>query len=879
MTKQKITKKSLLTSVLSLVLCMAMLIGTTFAWFTDSVTSSNNKIQAGTLKIDLELLDKESGKWNSVKESQAPIFNYDKWEPGYTDVKVLKVENEGTLALKWVAKFIAAGQLSELANVIDVYVRPSKDAITYPATDDRALSGYTCVGTVAEFVNSIEETTTGELKADEEAYLGIALKMRESAGNEYQGMSLGSAFDIQIFATQLASEEDSFDNQYDANAPEMYAVNGVKYATADEALQAATAGDKVNLSSTSTPIVVDKAIELTIANTNIVAADEVNAITVNANATIIVEGYNSVKGGKNGDGIYVAENVTLTLTGKGSLYTSGNAEKEYFRTTGKDATGSGNVTYGESISNTTDASFENTCGSGIYVAGNIVIDGLQGGLIAKGYGVLANQSNSGFGIGGSTESIVIKDSNIKYVRAAYSGTKMFIHDWAGHFYGKKEPTGAPAIGSSTDGAVIEIIGSTVSEAEGGSKGAGIGARYHTGVTVNITDSTITAVGGNASAGIGGSRVDQNATEADAITVNIKNSTVTATGGDYAAGIGAGYNTHADKMANCPVTTVNIDEKSNIVATGGWLGAGVGTGHNVINFEGDIKCDTTNIKAGYNVDDCCHGALCSDAQDVGLGAYKVEALHTKLSDGLYRDKNSNVKYYVYNANGFEKLNEMMSDKSAGQYAIVKLGASINMTGKTWTPVDSHADTRFFISEFDGQGFTISNLTIKGQAMFTRFAGFGDVTVKDVTFQNAVVDSTKINSSILTVQTYQNTLLDNVDVKNSSITGAYKVAPLVATVYDEKESSIVCTVKNCDISDTVVTATQYDFATCGMIAFVYTTNNDYVEYEDCSITNVKLRAVSGGYNSHANIHYTSADTDDQINEHSEVKVSNVTFEKID
>ena len=155
MTKQKITKKSLLTSVLSLVLCMAMLIGTTFAWFTDSVTSSNNKIQAGTLKIDLELLDKESGKWNSVKESHAPIFNYDKWEPGYTDVKVLKVENEGTLALKWVAKFIAAGQLSELANVIDVYVRPSKDAITYPATDDRALSGYTCVGTVAEFVNSI----------------------------------------------------------------------------------------------------------------------------------------------------------------------------------------------------------------------------------------------------------------------------------------------------------------------------------------------------------------------------------------------------------------------------------------------------------------------------------------------------------------------------------------------------------------------------------------------------------------------------------------------------------------------------------------------------------------------------------------------------
>ena len=874
MTKQKTTKKSLLTSVLSLVLCVAMLVGTTFAWFTDSVTSANNKIQAGNLKIDLELLDEKSGVWNSLKESSAPIFDYDKWEPGYTDVKILKVENEGTLALKWVAKFISASQLSELANVIDVYVYPSEAEIPYPETTDRALSGYTRVGTVADFVNTIEQTTTGELLAGEKAYLGIALKMQESAGNEYQGMSLGSAFDIQIFATQLASESDSFDNQYDANAPEMYAVNGVKYATADEALQAAKAGDKVYLSSTSTPIVVDKAIELTIANSNIVAEDEVNAITVNADATIIVEGYNSVKGGKNGDGIYVANDVTLTLTGNGSIYTSGNAEKEYFRTNGKDATGSGNVTYGESISNTTDASFENTCGSGIYVAGKIVIDGLKGGVIAKGYGTLADQSNCGFGIGGPTESIVIKDSNIKYVRAAYSGTKMFIHDWAGHFYGKKEPTSGPAIGSSSDQAVIEITGSTVSKAEGGSKGAGIGARYHTGVTVNITDSTVTAVGGNASAGIGGSRVDQNATEADAIIVNIKNSTVTATGGDYAAGIGSGYNTHADKMTNCPVTTVNIDAKSNIVATGGWLGAGVGTGHNVINFAGDIKCNITNIKAGYNVDDCCHGALCSDAQDVGLGAYKVEALHTKISDGLYRDKNNNVKYYVYNANGFEQLNTMMADKSAGQYVIVKLSANINMTGKTWTPVDSHADTKFFISEFDGQGYTISNLTIKGQALFTRFAGFGDITVKDVTFQNAVVDSTKINSSILTVQTYQNTLLDNVDVKNSTITGGYKVAPLIATVYNEGSTTVTATLKNCDVTNCVVKATLYDFCTAGLVAFVNAGDNDKVEFKNCTVTDVTLIAPDDDYDAHAFVYTTGGGS--LYNEAEGVTVTNCKFE---
>jgi len=214
MNNKKSTKRALLSSVLSLVLCMALLIGTTFAWFTDSVTSAGNKIQAGTLEIDLELLDKDTKVWNSIKDSQVPIFNYNLWEPGYTDVKILKVENEGSLALKWIAKFVTEQEsLSILANVIDVYVCPSATELAYPA--ERDLTGYTKVGTVADFVDSIEETTWGNLKAGEKAYLGIALKMQETAGNEYQGLELG-AFDIQILATQLTYESDSFDDQYDA---------------------------------------------------------------------------------------------------------------------------------------------------------------------------------------------------------------------------------------------------------------------------------------------------------------------------------------------------------------------------------------------------------------------------------------------------------------------------------------------------------------------------------------------------------------------------------------------------------------------------------------------------------------------------------------
>ena len=218
--KTKSLKTRLISAVLVLVMMIGSLVGTTFAWFTDSVSSAGNKIVAGSLKVDLELLDKESGEWTSLKDSKDPIFNYTNWEPGFVDAKVLKVENEGSLALKWKAMFVSENELSVLADVIDVYVKAygvlaDDSTVAYPA--DRALEGYTKVGTLKEFVNTIEYSTYGNLLAGQAAYLGIALKMQEEAGNDYQDKAIG-AFDIQIVATQMASENDSFGNDYDANA-------------------------------------------------------------------------------------------------------------------------------------------------------------------------------------------------------------------------------------------------------------------------------------------------------------------------------------------------------------------------------------------------------------------------------------------------------------------------------------------------------------------------------------------------------------------------------------------------------------------------------------------------------------------------------------
>ena len=94
------TKSKLISSLLVLVLCVTAFAGSTYAWFTDTVTSSGNKIQAGTLKIDLQL--KDGNEYASIKDSNDPIFGADAlWEPGYTEWANVKVVNNGSLALKY----------------------------------------------------------------------------------------------------------------------------------------------------------------------------------------------------------------------------------------------------------------------------------------------------------------------------------------------------------------------------------------------------------------------------------------------------------------------------------------------------------------------------------------------------------------------------------------------------------------------------------------------------------------------------------------------------------------------------------------------------------------------------------------------------------
>ena len=251
----------------------------------------------------------------------------------------------------------------------------------------------------------------------------------------------------------------------------------------------------------------------------------------------------------------------------------------------------------------------------IVINGNVVINNKDGSAITgeviniSGNGTLTAIANGvhAYGIGGdNTETINISGITINEIMGGHAHG---VGSDTGHY--KDAPEGGAAIGSGLDGAVITLNKVHVVKAIGGSKSAGIGALYHTGVTVNIIDSVIDYVeGGVSAAGIGGSRVSNGCSENDT-TIKISNSTVTAVGGVYGAGIGSGYDTHC--QANQPECTINI-ENSTIKATGGKYAAGVGAGYHNAGLKGEIKNSTVTATSG----DKFYKASYTKAQDIGFG---------------------------------------------------------------------------------------------------------------------------------------------------------------------------------------------------------------------------------------------------------------------
>ena len=208
-------RRNILAYVFGAILLISLCVGVTYAFLTDSATSSDNKIQFGTMTTDLMVLNENGGTWLSIKGDRNSVFNSGEWTPGQTEVKILQFKNSGNLALQWQAKIVCQNELSELAEVIDVYVKAGDAQMSYPADKANLGSDWILVGTLDEFVHNAPAFVSGDFLPQESDYFGIALRMQNDAGTEYQSISLGG-FYFEIQTLQLSHEEDFFDNQYDA---------------------------------------------------------------------------------------------------------------------------------------------------------------------------------------------------------------------------------------------------------------------------------------------------------------------------------------------------------------------------------------------------------------------------------------------------------------------------------------------------------------------------------------------------------------------------------------------------------------------------------------------------------------------------------------
>ena len=194
MSNTKLTKHALIVSIMAMLLCVAMLVGTTFAWFTDTASTAVNKIQAGTL--DIQLLDAQGNSLEGQTLSWQKAADHENeevlWEPGCTyKLQPIVIKNAGNLALKY--KIVITG-----------------------------IQGDAKLNEAIEWTITNTSTTTAldadhHLAAGDSDTLTISGHMKEAAGNEYQGLSI-DGIGITVLATQYTYENDSNGNTYDQNA-------------------------------------------------------------------------------------------------------------------------------------------------------------------------------------------------------------------------------------------------------------------------------------------------------------------------------------------------------------------------------------------------------------------------------------------------------------------------------------------------------------------------------------------------------------------------------------------------------------------------------------------------------------------------------------
>ena len=312
MNNKKATKRALLTSVTALVMCVVMLAGTTFAWFTDTASTGVNKIQAGNLDVDIIGEDGKSldGKTLSFKNvnDKTDIL----WEPGATFfTQGFQIVNKGNLALKY--KVVVSGTTGDakLLEAIDFAV------VTDNTKKDAEAVSFAEEGKLLNKGDTAPESAVTDTGA--KAYYYLRGHMKEEAGNEYKNLTM-DGISITVYATQYTHENDSFGPDYDANAtyyPVLDAA-GMK----DALVNGGNIKVDANVDVDGDALVVAKKTTIdmngkTIANTNEVWKDDTNSwslISARENADLTITGNGTFKAKENDCYAVDVQDSTATVT-------------------------------------------------------------------------------------------------------------------------------------------------------------------------------------------------------------------------------------------------------------------------------------------------------------------------------------------------------------------------------------------------------------------------------------------------------------------------------------------------------------------------------------------------------------------------------------
>lgn len=225
MAKKRSTKRALLTSVVSLLLCFVMLLGTTYAWFTDVVTSGSNIIAAGNLDIELYHADRGTNGVNERVDKNTKLFDdvdSDLWEPGAMAWERFTIKNEGSLALQYtfalnatkatVVDGVSFASMLRVALVDENFEYKRENVEALPA------SAWSDLDALDPVISS------NAFKAGDTHTFGIVIWWKPSENDNLFNMNNGKTDTVSVevgvvlHATQVGFESDSFDSDYDADA-------------------------------------------------------------------------------------------------------------------------------------------------------------------------------------------------------------------------------------------------------------------------------------------------------------------------------------------------------------------------------------------------------------------------------------------------------------------------------------------------------------------------------------------------------------------------------------------------------------------------------------------------------------------------------------